>query len=125
MHPQKVKDLVPSFAMQMGRPVEEVRTVMSFYYKTIRQKLSNLEAVNVHLENLGKFYLKEKAIDSYMEKCEYIINTLSNNTIKEYASKVEYQEKLNIVKKAKEYILEERDRRKQVINKRFNNESGS
>lgn len=125
MHPQKVKDLVPSFAMQMGRPVEEVRTVMSFYYKTIRQKLSNLEAVNVHLENLGKFYLKEKAIDSYMEKCEYIINTLSNNTIKEYASKVEYQEKLNIVKKAKEYILEERDRRKQVINKRFNNESRS
>lgn len=124
MHPQKVKDLVPSFAMQMGRSVEEVRTVMSFYYKTVRKKLSNLEAVNVHLENLGKFYLKEKAIDSYMEKCEYIINTLSNNTIKEYASKVEYQEKLNIVKKAKEYILEERNRRKQVINKRFNNESG-
>lgn len=111
--------------MEIGRPVEQVKSVMSFYYKTVRQKLSNLESVNVHLENLGKFYLKEKAIDSYVDKCEYIISQLSNNTFREYSSKVDYQEKLAMIKKAKQLILDEKLRRKEVINKRYNNESGS
>lgn len=123
MHPSKVKDLLPSFAMEMGRPVDEVQAVISFYYKTIRQELTKLENVNVHLENLGTFYIKERALDSYIQKCEYIINELSNNTIKEYASKVDYKNKLDKLQNMKNLLLEEKQRRKDVINKRFNNES--
>jgi hypothetical protein len=78
--------------------------------------------VNVHLENLGTFYIKERALDSYIEKCEYIINDLSNNNIKEYASKVDYKERLVKVQNMKNILLEEKQRRKEVINKRFNNE---
>lgn len=123
MNPLKVRDLIPSFAMDMNKPVDEVQAVISFYYKTIRQQLTKLENVNVHLENLGNFYIKERALDSYIEKCQNIINELSNNTIKEYASKVDYKDKLIKVQNMKNILLEEKQRRKSVINKRFNNES--
>ena len=122
MRPLKVRDLIPSFAMEIGNPVDEVQAVMSYYYKTIRQHLTQIEDVNVHLENLGTFYIKERALDSYIEKCEYIINDLSNNNIKEYASKVDYKERLVKVQNMKNILLEEKQRRKEVINKRFNNE---
>jgi hypothetical protein len=108
--------------MEIGNPVDEVQAVMSYYYKTIRQHLTQIEDVNVHLENLGTFYIKERALDSYIEKCEYIINDLSNNNIKEYASKVDYKERLVKVQNMKNILLEEKQRRKEVINKRFNNE---
>jgi len=123
LHPLKVKDLLPSFAMEMGRPVDEVQCVISFYYKAIRQELTKLENVNVHLENLGTFYIKERALDSYIAKCEYVITELSNNTIREYASKVDFKNKLEKVQNMKSLLLEEKQRRKDVINKRFNNES--
>lgn len=122
MHPTKVRNLIPSYAMEMEKSVDEVQTVMSFYYKTIRQKLSNLEAVNVHLENLGHFYIKEKALINYEEKCNKLISIMSNDTIREYSIKQEYQEKLKLIEKMKEFLLEERQRRSEVINKRFNND---
>lgn len=125
MNPHKVKDLLPSFAMEIDKPVHEVQAVMLFYYKTIRQQLTKLEDVNVHLENLGTFYIKERALDSYIEKCENIIEILSNNTIKEYASKEDYKIKLQKMKNMKDLLLDEKQRRKDVINKRFNNESKS
>ena len=83
-----MKDLVPSFAMEMGRPVEEVTSVMSYYYKTIRATASQLDCVNIHIENLGNFYIKERALDNTIEKYEKFIIMLSDNKIHEYASKL-------------------------------------
>lgn len=123
MHPNKVRNLIPSFAMEMGRPVDEVQAVISFYYKKVRQSVSALNSVNVHLENLGNFYVKEKALDKYIEKCSTIVELLSNNTFKEYSSKIDYRTKLEMSKAMKELINQERLRRRVVIDKRFNNES--
>ena len=123
MNPNKVRNLIPSFAMDIGRPVEEVQTVISFYYKTLRQKLTALDSVNVQVENLGKFYIKEKALDSNIEKCNIIVEKLSNNTLKEYSSKVDYQGKIVKMNAMKEKIAEEKERRKEVITKRFGDES--
>lgn len=118
-----MKDLVPSFAMEMGRPVEEVAAVMSYYYKTIRSTASQLNCVNIHLENLGNFYIKERALDATIEKYERFIVMLSDNKINEYASKLSASDKLALMQKTKAILDNERARRKLVIDKRFNNES--
>ena len=124
MHPLKtIKDLVPSFAMEMGRPVEEVTAVMSYYYKRIRATASQLDCVNIHLENLGNFYIKERALDATIEKYERFIVMLSDNKINEYASKLSAADKLALMQKTKAILDNERSRRKLVIDKRFNNES--
>lgn len=123
MHPNKVRDLLPSFAMEINCPVEEVQAVVGYYYKTIRQKLTQLSSVNIHLENLGTFYIKERALDNYINKCNYIVEQLTNNTIKEYSSKVSYQDRVAALNEVKEKLLEEKERRKEVNIKRFGNES--
>jgi hypothetical protein len=111
--------------MEMDRPVDEVQAVISFYYKTIRQKVTSLEGVNIHLENLGHFYIKERALDAEIVKCNTVIEMLSNNLIKEYSFKVDYQKKVTLMTAVKEMLIEEKLRRKLVINKRYNNETGS
>lgn len=125
MKPLKVRDLIPSFAMDMGRSVDEVQAVISFYYKTVRQKLSNLESVNVQLENLGTFYIKERALHKQIEKNENYADRLSDNDIKEYERKLEVKKKTDKMRNMVDLVLEEKQRRKEVINKRFNNEPGS
>lgn len=123
MKPLKVRDLLPSFAMEMGRPVEEVQTVIAFYYKTLRQKLSGLESVNIQVENLGTFYIKERALNKYIISSEKYKEKLSDINIREYETKLNVQKRIDAMKNIVELLAKEKLRRKDVINKRFNNES--
>ncbi len=125
MRPLKVRDLLPSFAMEMDRPVEEVQAVVAFYYKTLRQKLTSLETVNVQVENLGTFYIKERALHNQIDKLNNYTNKLSDTDIKQYEIKLQVARKIEMMKNMVELILEEKQRRRVVINKRFNNEPGS
>lgn len=122
MRPLKVRDLLPSFAMEMDRSVEEVQTVVAFYYKALRQKLTSLDSVNVQVENLGTFYVKEKALYNQIDKLELYNNKLSDSDIKQYAIKLEVGEKIDVMKNMVQLLMEEKQRRRDVINKRFNNE---
>jgi hypothetical protein len=125
LRPLKVRDLLPSFAMEMDRPVEEVQAVVAFYYKTLRQKLTSLETVNVQVENLGTFYIKERALHNQIDKLNNYTNKLSDTDIKQYEIKLQVARKIEMMKNMVELILEEKQRRRVVINKRFNNEPGS
>lgn len=122
MKPLKVRDLLPSFAMEMGRPVEEVQAVVGFYYKTLRQKLTSLDSVNVQVENLGTFYIKERALHGQIDKLNNYTSKLSDKDIKQYAIKIEVMGKIDMMKNMVQLLLEEKQRRREVINKRFNNE---
>ena len=122
MRPLKVRDLLPSFAMEMERPVEEVQAVVSFYYKNIRQKLSSLDSVNVQVENLGTFYIKERALNKQIENVQIYHDKLSDSEIKEYERKLDVKRKIDLMKNMVELLSLEKQRRRDVINKRFNNE---
>ncbi len=107
----------------MGRPVEEVQAVVGFYYKTLRQKLTSLDSVNVQVENLGTFYVKERALYNQIDKLENYVKKLSDKEIGQYEAKLNVGKKIDVMKNMVELILEEKQRRREVINKRFNNES--
>ena len=123
MHPNKLRNLLPSFAMEMNRPVEEVEAVTNFFYKTLRTKLSALESATVHVHNLGNFYIKENALDSTIEKYNCVLEKLHNYSIHEYGVKRNIHQQVEQMRKMKELLNEERLRRRSIINKRFNNES--
>ena len=123
MNPDKVRNLIPSFAMEMGRPVEEVEAVIGFFYKSLRQELSSLSSTVILVENLGNFYVKEKCLDVTMSTVEKLIDGTSNKTIREYTTKQELKESLDKMVNLKSLLQQERNRRVEVINKRYNNES--
>jgi len=119
LKPSKVRDLIPSFAMEIGESVDVVTSVIGFYYKKVRLHLGNLKSSSIQIENLGSFYIKERALDNNINKYENLIKQSSNNTITEYAAKVSNKEKLEMMKTVKEKLNIEKERRKEVINKRF------
>ena len=123
MHPDKVRNLLPSFAMDIGRPVEEVETVIGFFYKTLRQELSSLTSTVILVENLGNFYVKEKCLDVTINSVQKLIDGTSNKTIREYTTKQELKESLDKMINLRILLETERGRRREVINKRYNNES--
>ena len=123
MHPNKLRNLLPSFAMEMERPVDEVEVVTSFFYKTLRSKLSSLEHTVVHVQNLGNFYIKEKALDGNIQRYERVLEKLGVGSLEEYGMKKKMRLELNKMIDIKSKISEEKLRRRSVINKRFNNES--
>ena len=123
MNPDKVRNLIPSFAMEMGKPVEEVEAVIGFFYKSLRQELSSLSSTVILVENLGNFYVKEKCLDVTITTVEKLIDGTSNKTIREYTTKQELKESLDKMVNLKSLLQQERDRRIGVINKRYNNES--
>ena len=122
MKPLKVRDLLPSFAMEIGRPVDEVNAVVGFYYKTIRQKLSGLDSVNLQVQNLGTFYIKSRALETHIVRYELYADGLSDNDIKQYERKLDVKRKIEMMKRMQTLLSEEKQRRRVVINKRFNNE---
>jgi hypothetical protein len=123
LNPDKVRNLIPSFAMEMGRPVEEVEAVIGFFYKALRQELSSLSSTVILVENLGNFYVKEKCLDTTINTFQKLIDGTSNKTIREYTTKQELKESLDKMVNLKSLLQQERDRRIGVINKRYNNES--
>ena len=123
MKPLKVRDLLPSFAMEMGRPVDEVQAVISYYYKTLRQKLSALENINMKVENLGTFYIKERALTKGILSSEKYMEKLSDLDIREYETKLSVMKRLDAMRNSVSMLAKEKIRRRTVINKRFNNDS--
>ena len=122
MHPNKLRNLLPSFAMEMGRSVEEVEAVTNYYYKTLRSKLSSLENTMVHIHNLGNFYVKEKALDKSIDITSKFLARLNPTDFTEYGMRKQMKINHDLMKALKEKLNDERSRRRSVINKRFNNE---
>lgn len=123
MHPNKLRNLLPSFAMEMNRSVDEVEAVTSFFYKTLRSKLSSLEHTVVHVQNLGNFYIKEKALDNNIQRYEKVLERLGVGSLEEYGMKKKMRLELNQMVEIKSKLSDEKQRRLFIINKRFNNES--
>lgn len=107
--------------MELNRPVAEVEAVINFYYKTVRSTLSSMVHPVVQVENLGNFYIKEKALDQTILYDERFLQKLSNVTMKEYGLKQKLKNELELLQTMKEKLNMERLRRRAVIDKRFNN----
>lgn len=122
MHPSKVRDLLPSFAMEMDCSVEEVSAVTSYFYKTLRSKLSGLTEPTVHVHNLGNFYIKENALDVSIDASVKYLSKLSTTDIAEYGMRRDIKNNYEKMCLIKDKLNQERMRRRSIINKRFNNE---
>lgn len=118
-----MRDLLPSFAMEMECSVEEVSAVTSYFYKTLRSKLSGLIEPTVHVHNLGNFYIKENALDASIDASIKYLSKLSTTDIAEYGMRRDIKNNYEKMSLIKNKLDVERMRRRSVINKRFNNES--
>lgn len=107
--------------MEIDYSVEEVEAVTKFFYKTLRAKLSQLERPTIHVFNLGNFYIKEKALDRNMDWCVRYLEKLNPADIGEYGMRRSVKNNYELMKHVKDQLNEERERRKEIIKKRYGN----
>lgn len=89
----------------------------------LRAKLSSLDAKAVQAANLGTFYIKERALDASIQKSKNMLSHFDQSTIKGYEIVVDVKERLFKMEYVKELLNQERQRQKEIINKRFGNVS--
>jgi len=108
----------------MNRPVDEVTAVVSFYYKTVRAKLTTLASPSVQIDNLGTFYIKQRALDKDLQRTQKLMDHLSSLTITEHEMKKSLRNRVELMNAVKQMLSIEKERRGQIIQKRFGNEPG-
>jgi nucleoid DNA-binding protein len=62
MIPRKRRELTAELAPTLGVPAELLDDVVSFYFKSVQEKLSSLDFLQVAVPELGTFQVKGKAL---------------------------------------------------------------
>jgi nucleoid DNA-binding protein len=69
LRPIKAVDLIPSVASELGISEEHAKLIINEYWSSVRESVSRLKHLTVHVEDLGDFEIKhwklEKKIQSY------------------------------------------------------------
>ena len=121
MIPKNHKTFKDGIAEEIGVHESVVDEFVSFYYKKVRDSLSNLEHTNVFIENLGTFSLRKARVEKAIIKNKSFLGNLKKNTYKGYDKTVLINEKIIILEKALNRIEESIALRNAFKNKKNGN----
>lgn len=109
LRPLKTKELYPEIAFASGCTPEEVKAVSEYFWSQVRESLSLLTDVRIHLHGLGDFTIKHWLIDKEIERCQNIISHREQ-------LKGPLQEKIDRLIRVKDLHLEEVQRKEFIYN---------
>jgi len=103
----------------MELPVELVEDIVSFFYTTLRKRMSSGDYYSIQVPNLGQFVIKPKSLDRKMEILQKRIPQLEQMpSMLAYEIKLQGQKDLAKFHEIKEKLQQERDRKAEIIAKR-------
>ncbi len=114
MHPKKAKEFIDDVAKEVGLSKEVVESIISFYYRQLRQNLSNLSYNRVHVTNLGDFTIKHWKIDDRIDKLQKFEENNKAKGLQKITARFKTAESLYELKNLKK-IIEEENQRKDFI----------
>jgi len=119
MKPIKAKTLIPKTAELTGFKEKTCEIVVAFYYKELRQKLSEMEEPCIQVEKMGNFYLKERVLDhkerDFLEMKESILKWPEG--IRKTSILRNVEEQLERIARNKIKIQQRKDKRTATIQK--------
>lgn len=116
MKPKKPKEIIKQVSEELDLPQELIDDVVTFYYKTMRKKLTDLEDVRYKLPGLGDFVIRRLGVAKLTKKFELMKNGLDSKRFIEYHNikLVEARlEKLNNISKKITVFMEKKKKFKQ------------
>lgn len=111
MRPIKCKELYPDVAAQCGVTPEDVKAVSDFFWHTVRQKLTTLQDIRVHVTNLGDFTIKHWLIDKEIKKCQDIVDKRTGPSAQKYTIGLQMQQRMELLLAAGQMHQEEAQRK--------------
>lgn len=118
MIPKKAKEFKKPVAEDLNLSEELVNDVINFYWEKVRKLITTVDENSVEILNLGTFKLKTWKIDETTSTYKNIIERLEGKFGK-YAIKREYEYRLEILEKAKEFAAEEKERLTKIKQERY------
>lgn len=105
---------------QSEATLDEVKAVSEFFWAEVREALTNLSDVKVHLTNLGDFTVKHWLIDKEIRKCEALAEQRKGSAPIGAQMKI----RMDMLNKVKQMHLEESQRKEFIYNhKKLTNEN--
>lgn len=84
MIPKKHKQIVKIVSEELEVSSELIDDLASFYYKTLRKKLSNVEDLKYRLPGLGYFLIRNTGVNKAIKKFESMKNGMGDATFNNY-----------------------------------------
>jgi len=125
LRPVKAKEFVGEIAEELKLDETLIDQVSSFYWKEVRECLSDLRFIKIYVHNLGCFNIKKPSLDKIIEKFQRFVNA-EDKIYQPYlkakkAMTCKNKEMLEKYKSLKEEFEIENKRRQEVYERRFNN----
>lgn len=128
MNPIKYKQIIKETAEELGVSDSIVSQVVNYYYKSIHKELNSLDNASIKVNNLGNFYIKRKQLYNKIRMTKEFINKLEkkeNLSMRNFGILVEKREQLIKYNNMLEQLVEEDNKKKQVLIKKKIYESNS
>lgn len=113
MIPKKPKQIVKIVSEELDLSQELVDDLTTFYYKTLRNKLSDLEELRFNAPGLGHFLIRNSAVTSTTKRFEAIRDSLTADTFANHHKRRLVQTRLDQLYSIKEKIQEFLEKKKE------------
>lgn len=113
MNPKKSKYIVKKVAQDLSLPEEMVEDLYSFYWESIRKHITQVDQINIFIENFGIFELKPASLDRTILKYQNHVNKFDRTSFKSFPLYEKMQARLQILEKAKEQYNKEKLNKKE------------
>jgi nucleoid DNA-binding protein len=114
LRPKKAKEFINDVASEVKLSKEVVESVISFYYRELRQNLSCLSHSRVHVTNLGDFIIKHWKVDDKIDMLQKFEENSRAKGLQKMTARFKTAESLYELRNLKK-IIEEENQRKDFI----------
>ena len=113
MIPKSHKQFIKSTAEDTDQKEVLVSDIVGFYYSALRKSLTDVESINIKVDRLGTFRVKEKQLVKLKCKLEDHLKRLENpETFGQMKIKKEIQEKYDNLSRVLSLLVSERVRQR-------------
>jgi hypothetical protein len=123
MIPKKANKLYKQLSEDLNIEEGLIDTFIGFYYRTIREHMTDLKHPRINVDGLGHFNAMHSVVKNGIKRCTKSLNNHDTSTFKAYHNKKNLEVKLEQLTKINELITKEQERKDNF--KKTKNESST
>jgi len=123
MNPKKANKLYRQVAEELDVSETLVEDFIEFYYKAVRENMSNLTHHRINVDGLGQFVAKPNLVRKAIPKYTKTLKNHDTSTFRAYFNKKMVENKLDLLIKLEQKISEQEIKKESIKTKK--NESKS
>jgi hypothetical protein len=115
MLPKNNKHFIQPTAEELDLDVNLVNDIINFFYAQVKEDLNNLVHHNVHINDLGTFFVVRKRITPLMERHKKHLDILTKESFDQVTVKKTMEKRYKDFVRLSELINQETERKQQFL----------